>query len=260
MMRCNMKQWGIILMVCSLLNSTSPAMQAESKAEPSDVQILTELQIFRVTGSLSGDTTLTEDIWAGTEKAGAERIKALTLFTAAKLKIGEDTLIAAQKNWSWNGKSAGMDKTPSFEHMKLLHSPRAMINSGETAEINIISQQPLEYFERRSGDMFELKRKVEETGLKISITAEEESSGKIHLTEIKFSLRSVGERKPIRGVSLPVGEPIINDQEITADLRLTPGKYYGLMLHPSEGQGLLIVRLRVKSLEPVSDSTESSKQ
>ncbi len=62
-----------------------------------------QCQIFRDMGTLSGDTSLDEDVWAGSEPPGAELTKALTVFSHGHFRLGENVLEMKENGWFWNG-------------------------------------------------------------------------------------------------------------------------------------------------------------
>jgi hypothetical protein len=243
-----------------------------------------QFQIFRVMGTLSSDTSLDAEFWAGSEPPGAELTKALTLFTHGRFRLGEDVLEIKESGWFWNGDALEFDSSlnniSSESHLilqgnpsvsvkddgtfisadkmkyvaseretespvRLIAAPKILVRSGEAAELQIISQQKIEYFEQREDGLFELRKLQEPTGLKIEIRAESEGQKKIRINPLTFSLRSVEEREPIPAVTLPVGRPILQAREYKVDIRVTSGKDYGFILHPGHGQGVLIIRLRL---------------
>lgn len=211
--------------------------------------IAIQCQIFRVMGTLSGDTSLDGDIWAGGEAAGAKLTKALTLFTHGHFRLGEDVLEITKNGWFWNGACLDFGRAEEMgmpeNQIQVIASPAILIESSESATIFISSNQKLEYFEKREDGLFELKHIQGPTGLKIEIRAESEGQNKIRIKYLTFSLRSVEEREPIPNVTLPVGRPILESREFKVDIEVTPGKDYGFILHPGQGQGVLIIRLRL---------------
>jgi hypothetical protein len=246
--------------------------------------ISVQFQIFRVTGTLSGDTSLEEDVWAGSEPPGAELKKAVTIFTRGHFRLGENVLEMKESGWLWNGAPLESDSSlkdissegqltlkgkpsvsvkdndtfisaekmeyvasenESESPIRLISAPKILVRSGDAAELQIISKQKIEYFEQREDGLFELKKLQEPTGLKMGIRAEREGQNKIRIKYLTFSLRSVEEREPIPNVTLPVGRPILQSREYKVDIEVTPGKDYGFLLHPGQGQGVLIIRLRL---------------
>ena len=82
------------------------------------------------------------------------------------------------------------------------------VSGGESAEFEVSSTQDIEYFDRREDGLFELKKFRGETGLTIEFCPLRESSGKIRISPLAFSLQIVEKRAEIPGVSLPVGHEI----------------------------------------------------
>ena len=136
----------------------------------------------------------------------------------------------------------------------LIAAPQILVRNREKANIQILSNQRLEYFQKREDGFFELRESQEPTGLSIEITAEKEAQGKILLSPMTFSLRWVQKRETIPGLTLQVGKPILETMDYPMDIRITPGKFYGILLHPGDGQGILILRLKA---ELVPEETKS---
>ena len=115
-------------------------------------------------------------------------------------------------------------------------------------KVQIKSQQPIQYFARRKDGLFELKQLELPTGLDIEIEAvEEEDKGYIRLTDMVMTMRSVEKREKIEGVNLSVGRPILGEQRYVFYFRVRPGKDYGILIRPKQGQGGLLIRLRASS-------------
>jgi len=210
-------------------------------AAPGDLdQALLTLQVFRVRGDIVGETSLTDNLWEGIKGEDLEAIKGpFSFFTLANLTVAGVKLRASQTRWSWDGK----DQPDSGTRVELFAQPRLMVALGESFEIEIGSQQPIEYFEKRSDGLFELKTIHEQTGLALTATVEAGEAGRLAVRNLTITLRSIEKRKPIEGVSLDVGEPTIKTREYKISIAVKPGQYYGIQL-ATEGYGFLILRLR----------------
>ncbi len=286
-----MKRLRIVSSLMLLMALISPIQALGDEA------ITIQLKLFRVMGTLSGDTSLDEDVWAGSEPPGAELIKALTLFTHGHFRLGENVLEMKENGWFWNGAPLESDSSlkdistesqltlkgkpsvavkgnrtfisdekiqhvssekESGSRIRLICAPNILVLSGEAADYHIISEQEIEYFEQREDGLFELKKLQEPTWLEIVMRVESEGQNKIRFSELTFSLRSVEEREPIPGVTLPVGRPILETREYKADIRVTSGKDYGFILHPGQGQGVLIIRLRLGLVAESLDTEQTN--
>lgn len=238
-----MKRLRCILIIIILFLQIIPAAIA-AKQEA----ILLKCQIFRVMTNISGDTTLQEDIWADEDSPKVELKKAMSFLTAAKLTLGDNNFEVNDKGWFWNGKV--IDFGPSEEsslpedQIKIISSTNMMTNSGEMATIEISSKQKIQYFEKQEDGLFKLKEFEEPTQLRIESKAEKIDEKMIRISDLKFSLRLIKDREPIEGVNLPVGRPIIQSRDYTMNFKVVPGKDYGIIFHPGDGQGVLIIRLQ----------------
>jgi len=117
-------------------------------------------------------------------------------------------------------------------------------NSSEMATIEISSKQKIQYIEKQENGLFKLKEFEEPTQLRIESKAEKVDEKMIRLSDFTFSLQLVKERESIPGVNLPVGRPILNSIKHSLSFKVIPGKDYGIIFHPGDGQGVLIIRLQ----------------
>ena len=203
-------------------------------------------QLFRILSSLSGDTSLEEYVWPEQTTPDPELKKTLTILTKADLRLDTDRLIVNDKGWFWNGKKLGFDSSSTLiipeSRMNLVSSPSILVKDGDFASIVISSDQSIEYMEKRDDGLFELKKVPERTGLEIELSVNKEAGDKIRIRDLKFLLKSIEKREQIPGLTLPVGRPILKTRTFELDLRITEGKDYGFILHPGDGQGVLIIR------------------
>jgi hypothetical protein len=250
----------IMMLLTSHLFILCASAQTESE------QFLIEFQVFRIESILSGDASLDEEFWAGAKPMEADLKKAITLFTTGRFKLGESLLEMDTKGWRWNGTPlpfSGTDVISSptarlnLPGNQILGfgepvSPRIVVVSGETSSFNYEDARGIEYLERRSDGLFDLKQSAESTGFGIKTSARREKDGRLSLSDLTFSLRSVEKRKSIPGVTLQIGEPLLQTRKYTLDLQVSSGKEYGVLLHPGDGPGLLLIRLRARILPAAS--------
>jgi hypothetical protein len=209
------------------------------------------LQIIRVVGTLSGDASADENFWAGPLPPRLELRRAVTFFTRAAFRVGENRFDIDPKQWLWNGTplpfpAAGATSLTLPENqIRLVSSPVLLVANHDTAALWIGSAEKIEYMVRRPNGLFELKTMPRPRELSIGMRVEKEGDGRVRLADMKIGLSLVGKREPIPGVTLPVGPPVLQEREYPLDVRLTPGMNYGVLLYPGEAQGVLILRLRV---------------
>ncbi len=232
-------------------------------------QYLLDAQIFRIDGPFKGDLSKARMTVSETEvldsnapsKEDLGRI--LTFFTEGTLRIGDDTLEVKKEGWLWKGIlpipfGAGLDQAAGMlgKNVSLIASPRLVTLAGMAGTISITSQQRIQYFERVEDDMYRLKYFSGETGLTLSTSVEPAGPGKLMLRDFTFEQRIVEERKPVEGVSLNVGEPILRARTIRATLEIETGVSVGILAHPKGSDGLLLIRVHVEPVrDPRSDGT-----
>jgi hypothetical protein len=225
---------------------TAVALCAAADNEPYEIHS----QVFWVRGSLAGEATLGEEIWAGDRSRYRDLQKVLTFFTTAQFQVGDDRLVIDDKGWFWNGKKFNDNETEWTLPSEVAHAlvvPPIEVLEGKTANITMQSDQEIEYFEKQTADTFTLKKLSEPTGLKIAIRPEKQENGRILLSELNISLRVIEKREPIPGVGLPVGRPILETRDYAAaPIAVRPGKDYGILLNLGQSQGVLIFRFRIQ--------------
>ena len=225
--------------------------------------IAVELRIYDLRGRVRGETSLTDNIWAGIEQ---ERRGPLQFFTLADMTIGDVTLRANQSQWTPDGKP----EPPEGGEVKVVSYPKITVIPGKPAAFRDVQSEHIQYFERRPDGLFELKVTWVPLGVSVDCTAEKSQGGRIVLRDLRIGCDTVVRRRPIEGVNLNVGVPIIEDpimasiaaqsgwydigapiieEPRTTTVSVRPGCYYGILL-PTVGQGTLIARLRVDIRDP----------
>ena len=63
--------------------------------------------------------------------------------------------------------------------------------------------------------------------------------------EMKLMLRWVSKREPIPGVNLPIGRPILQEQDYWLRLFVRESKNYGILLRPEGNSGAIIIRIEI---------------
>lgn len=217
-------------------------------------RIQVQFQIFRLAGNVPSKTSVDEPIWT-TDEAPKKLKNKVIVFSRGWFELGKDKLEFRDGGCFWNKTAvplAGPEniKWPE-ELIRMVYSPVVMeMEEHSGSEFSLEPTQPIQYFEKRADGLFVLKEMELRTGLHLNITeaAEEEDKGTIRLTDIEMTMRSVGSREKIEGVNLPVGKPILSEENYVFYFRVRPGKDYGILITPEQGQGGLLLRLRASSI------------
>jgi hypothetical protein len=216
-----------------------------SRADANDKgQIRIDLQICKVRDNISGKTSLTDDIWEGIDRPANRQAsqEPFSFFVTAEELIGKVKFSASHEAWTWDGK----DIPPSDGPIQLVAAPGIISQVGNAYALSIQSPMPVEYFTKREDGLFERhEAKDVFTGLSITAKPEEGPSNRIILRDFSIDLSWVSKRKPIEGVTMDVGEPIVDRQLLRTTMSLLPDKYYGIWVR-TDHQGMMLFRIKVK--------------
>ena len=139
-----------------------------------------------------------------------------------------------------------------------IYIPPLVVESGAKRRLEVSAMLPVQYLERRSDNLFELKEIELPTGVDVVLSAEREDQGTIRLTDIFITLRWIASRQRIDGVRLNVGRPVLQSEKFRFYLRVDPERDYGILIEPKGSEGLLLLRLRA-SLKSVNPNAEPLK-
>ena len=207
-------------------------------------------------------TTDKEWTWNGAPLENGSEILSKFSLDSSVTATGNPTISVKDKNVRIKADKIEDQSQPYKEKkesaLHLIAAPQILVRNRDKANIQILSNQRLEYFEKREDGFFELRESQEPTGLSIEITAQKEDKGKILLSPMTLSLRWVQKREAIPGLTLQVGKPILETTDYPMDIRITPGKFYGILLHPGDGQGILILRLKAELMQEETSKDKSS--
>ena len=154
--------------------------------------------------------------------------------------VADVHLKADARGWTWRSDQS----EPNSDRITTLASPKMMAYLSGNLRLSMESPLPVEYFLRRDDGLFELKKLDESTGISFDFTIDKGENDRILLRNFTLTIKTVEKRKPIEGVTLDVGEPIINAQTFTIEAALKDGEDYGIMI-PTQGIGTLLMKISV---------------
>ena len=258
-----MKRWAIPLAI-TLVLGLIPSIEASE-----DANVLVRIELYRIEGSVSGKTSIEGNIViedrSGRGKSDPAFDQMFTFFTSAQFDVGREKLIIDREGWSVRRDmpTSPGESLESRGKIALVVKPSILVPLGERAAMAAVSKSPIEYFEKREDGLFEHKNLAVERGLTIEFTPQRMRRGgrlTIRLEDLNFLLTTVADRQEIPGVNLPVGIPVVKNQELTTDIKVEPGKDYGILISPGGEQGVLIVRLRAEFVPVDKPVDEENKE
>ncbi len=218
-----------------------PAPPADIPSGPNSVGI--RFWLYRIQGDISGDMSLTENLWEGIDsKNTSAKQGPFSFFTLAKLTIAGVKLQADQSGWKWDEK----DEPLSGSRVERITAPQIRLDMPNEFYIQVGSDVPLQYFRKRPDGLFELGQVNQSTGLKVTSRVEKGKGNADTVVLRDFSIETslVEKRKPVEGVALDVGEPVLRVNERRFTIAVKPNLDYGI-LFSTEGVGSLLLRLRL---------------
>jgi hypothetical protein len=217
------------------------SVHADSKEE---VQI--RFQTFAISGDVSEELRLKDDIWAGDKKDWGKFRDAVRLFDSGYLNFGKDSLeLQEDEELYWKKTKLNFVDTQKVKllpgTLQRINTPSILLEKDKSYTIKITSQQFFQYFAKRPDGLFELKIAEDlPTGLDIKIRPKVKD-GRIMFDEMLITLRAAGQREQIPGVNLQVGRPVITTDEYKLNLRVRLNETYGILLRMERGQGAVVI-------------------
>ena len=222
-------------------------------------QVKLQFEIYRIYGSISGSTSLTENVWSELEKDNPHSKNfPFSVFTLADQTLGDVAFKADTESWTWDGQ----EEPPKDKKVNRVAAPTLLVVPDQKFELSVRSKTTVEYFIKRKDDLYERKTVTLTPGLSVLGTVQ--SSGgddsKVILRDLAFQVRVIGKRESVEGTTLDVGEPTVTQKEVTTTLCLSPGKFYGMKVNIRDSQGFLLCRIRVDFVDESTLSSSSDPQ
>jgi len=236
-----MKSLAITLICLTVLGAFSSVVSAEEKVFIIDAVFyrvrgeIAELKVHEVRAKRSLPGRIGSRLF---RKRSHSKKEVFILFERAELSVAGVELKADEQSWTWDAKG----QHPHDGSIELISHPRVAAAPGEPFLVKTISHAAIDYLEKRPDGLFELKRSNVPLGIRFEGRLDEGKSDRLVELSLTIMANFVVKRRPIEGVKLDVGAPIIEEYETSAIVKA--GRYYGLLLS-TEGQGGLIIRLRV---------------
>ena len=235
-----------ILLVCCM---TCLAQQEKSNdtEQPRKTRkaFRTELRVTQINASISGDTSLTDDIGTRDEHGRPSAVTGpFSFFTLADLKIGDMTFHFDADGETWDEKRAPTNPTQASRQA----SPVILSLPGQEVTMSIGGVETFQYMRRVEADRFELATIDLSVGITAKLKLEQSRGGRVRLAPFKLTIASVQGRQPIEGVDLNIGVPLVSKQEAVNKLTLELGRPYGIQWM-TDGQGVLLITLKVSEVD-----------
>ncbi len=149
-------------------------------------------------------------------------------------------LRCTKQGWQWIGK----DRPEPGSSIRLLAEPMVAVPVGIPFRVSIGSEVPIQYFVKRSEGAYGLVSTQEKTGIALSGKVKKVDPAEIAL-DFSVETRFVEKRKPLEGVSLDVGEPIVTGRQVAGSLAMKPGVARGLFWNGGN-QGVVFLRIEAE--------------
>lgn len=230
-----------VVLVVSTISIAAPEKSAEGPEK-----YLLECSIFQINASISGDTSLTDDIGMYDEEGRPNAtVDSYTFFTLADLTIGG-------ASYRFDADGATLEKKSSPDNQSRVNAvacPTVLTLAGQFADMKMGGNEVFQYMQPTDDGRYELKLLEVPVGFSIRYKVQPGEDGRIKLDPFVISISAVKEREPIEGVKLNVGKPMVS--KVTSELSLTfqSGRAYGVMWRTKD-QGVLLISLKVSEVKP----------
>jgi hypothetical protein len=233
------------IIAVTLLACTATTIADETIEHPPQA-LMIRCTAYRIAASISGDTSLTEDVGlrdsAGQTTATTDRI---TFFTLADMVIGGTSFSLDEQGARWNNELS----PPPDSDITELATPKIAVWAGQPWQIRIGGTENYQYMQRIEDERFQLREIELETGLELAGRLEQGGGGAALFDPLTLTLRSIQGREPLLGVTLNIGKPVVTSDEVTHAIRMMIGRPYGMFWHTRQGSLLLIFELTPATLE-----------
>ena len=152
-----------------------------------------------------------------------------------KLVFRNVELSLKQPDWSWSGTKEPLD----ILDIDVLATPMLLILSGESASVSVTDETPIEYFEKLPDGNYALKKSRQQVGVLMTVLPTILRNGSIKLDVFEINITGVGERMPLKGVTLDVGAPLISTHSISAEAQINADRDYVILSEIGEESSLL---------------------
>lgn len=132
---------------------------------------------------------------------------------------------------TWVGNSKGV---------KVLAMPTISVIKGQTASLEAKSPRKLQFFRQLKPGVFSLEQEEVTTGLSIKAVVQTADDGSVRLKPLTVSVTAVKGREPIKGVTLPVGKPILTTTSISTSVLSKLGTASVISIDSPRGGRVLI--------------------
>ncbi len=246
-----MKRMYVISMIGLVFFSNG--LQASPK------QAMLQFEIYRIYGSISGSTSLTENVWSELEKDNPHSKNfPFSVFTLADQTLGGVMFKADTESWTWDGE----EELPKDKKVKKIAAPNLVVNLDQQFELSVRSKTTMEFFKITKNDLYERKTVALTPGLSVLGTVQSTGGDnpKVILRDLAFQVRIIGKRKSVEGTTLDVGEPTVTEKKVITTLCMSSGKFYGMKVNIRDGKGFLLCRIRVDFSNESAQSSSSDPQ
>ncbi|MEM7385158.1 MAG: hypothetical protein AAF514_09465 [Verrucomicrobiota bacterium] len=238
-----MKPFFQLPALCILLAAATTKLQADSPP------IRFAFQVFQLNGDFTRKTSLSEDIWKGSDRDWKKIKDEVILFDEAEFRNGEDRLTMSRKQCRWNDQlltfEKGLKAKLPGKKIKMIFSPNLIRKENELVRLKVTSKRPFQFMSGRKDGLFELKEVNLPTGLDIEIIARRGAPNTYKIPYLELDLRSVNRRESSKLTNLPIGKPILDKSEYILKLAVQEYRSYGILLQPKGSEGMVIIRFEV---------------
>lgn len=217
--------------------------------------------IFVIHGGMTSQIHEEDDIWAGDDRQWDQLKNRITLLEGGRFQIGPDQLKLNRDGCFWNDTTLFFGDAPTTDlpspQVRMITAPDIYLGREDTSTVRIRSTRAVDYLVARSDGLYERANEEIPTGLIIKARPSLQDD-RAELDKMMVRVTAVARRQSVPGLEhLPVGRPIVQSWEYELDLEFDLRRPYGLLVHPADGLGHILIAMDVTDVPPAVWETVS---
>jgi len=245
-------RWPFVLVGVALASVAQDSLPPPSPFEGETAVYRVEVYVFRIPVRVAedGDGPMIDDEHALLKVDGGKLVPVLE--PDENTSVCGPTIELSVRGLRWTADRKGLqlpDKEALHDSLvEVVARPSVLLPLGESAEIRIGEEQPVQYFEEtEDDDVFALRTMHKFVGYTFgcTINRSEKTEGALSV-KITSALEGIGDRRrSVPGLSLDVGQPTTTETRQNTTVPLRPEDWFGLVYRTWDRSSLVLTLLTI---------------